>query len=387
MHIGIDVRYLSHGLVGGVHHYVAHFVPELVRLAPEHTFVLYADRRRPFELTTVPANVAVRFLPWANPLSSLQNDMRMPRWMSADKLDAVHFPANYGFGPAGVKKIVTLHDAINVLPLTEILRGHSKRPRSMAMMTYLHYCTLASLRNATLVLTVSEHAAAQIARAAGLERDHLQVVPLGIERGWARVDDGRRVHEVLSRLGIARPFVLADAIKNPGVLVRAWQLLPEAIRDQYEIVFFSRSESVGAAVRAAMEAGKAQLVVQPSRQDLNVLFSQAEAFVFPSWTEGFGLPVLEAMACGTPVIASDRGSIPEVAGEAALFADAQDARGFAQHIQTVLTDRSLAGRLRARGLKRAAEFTWERTARGILGAYDRALVAREPAPLLKESVA
>jgi glycosyltransferase involved in cell wall biosynthesis len=387
MRIGIDLRYLSHGLVGGVHHYVAQFVPALVRLAPDRTFVLYADRCRPFELTTLPVNASVRILPWRNPLSSLVNDLLMPRWMGADKLDVVHFPANYGFGPAGSRKVVTVHDAINVLPLGEILRGHPKRLRTMAMMTYLHLCSVASLRTTALVLTVSEDAAGQIAGAARFDRRRILVVPHGVERGWGRVEDVRRVQAGRIRWGITRPFVLADAIKNPAALVQAWQLLPAQIRDQHEIVFFSRFVDVDAAVRGAVETGMARLVVHPSRDELNVLFTLASAFVFPSWMEGFGLPVLEAMACGTPVIGSDRGSIPEVAGEAALFADAQDAGAFARHIQTVLTDPGVANRLRSLGLKRSAEFTWERTARGILEAYDHGLAAHDASPAFNETVA
>src|SRR5579884_640571 len=97
MRIGIDVRYLSHGLVGGVHTYVEHFVPELVALATEHQIYLYADTKRPLELHNLPEHVTVRYLPWRSPMSSIVNDLFMRRQLAHDHLDVVHFPANYGF--------------------------------------------------------------------------------------------------------------------------------------------------------------------------------------------------------------------------------------------------------------------------------------------------
>ena len=373
MRIGIDVRYLSHGLLGGVHHYVALLVPALIRAAPAHSFVLYADRRRPFELTTLPLHAIVRVLPWQNPLSSLVNDLAMPRWMAADQLDIAHFPANYGFAPTGVQKVVTLHDAINLLPLREIIRGHPKKARTLLVMTYLHFMTVASLKSAALVLTISQSAGAQISATGRLEGRRIRVVPHGVEREWGRVQDSARVEELRRRFGLKRRVILADAIKNPGVLLRAWPMLPEALRDECEIVFFSRKDDVAAVVRTAVEAGIARLLVRPSREDLNVLFSLAEAFVFPSWIEGFGLPVLEAMACGTPVIASDRGSIPEVVGDAGLLCDAEDPQAFANHVRRVLTDQELSARLRSLGIRRSSHFSWENSARAVLDEYARVL--------------
>jgi glycosyltransferase involved in cell wall biosynthesis len=375
MHIGIDVRYLSHGLVGGVHHYLAQLLPALVQFAPDHTFVLYADRCRPFEMTALPQHVTVRMMPWRSPLSSMVNDLTMPRWMAADQLDMAHFPANYGFAPAGVPKIVTLHDAINILPLREILRGHPKKPRTMLMMTYLHFCTVASLRTTTLVLTVSEDAAKRIRDIAHMDRKNVRVIFHGVDRSWGRVDDPVLLADAQIRFGLSRPFLLADAIKNPGALLQAWSMLPESARRDREIIFFSRSHEVSTVLKTAVQEGRARVFFQLLRPDLNALFSLADAFVFPSWIEGFGLPVLEAMACGTPVIATDRGSIPEVTGDAALLSDVNDPSALAEHICQVLTSPGIARQLRLRGQARASLFTWERAAQATLASYAAAVEA------------
>src|SRR4051812_18945001 len=105
MRIGIDTRYLSHGLVGGVHTYVAQFVPALIEQADAHQIILYADTKCPFELTDLPAHVTVRQFAWRTPLSSIQHDLFMRRQMAADHLDVAHFPANYGFAPSSARTL------------------------------------------------------------------------------------------------------------------------------------------------------------------------------------------------------------------------------------------------------------------------------------------
>jgi glycosyltransferase involved in cell wall biosynthesis len=122
-----------------------------------------------------------------------------------------------------------------------------------------------------------------------------------------------------------------------------------------------------------IEAGYVKLLVRPSDADVLALYSMADAFVFPSWYEGLGLPLLEAMHCGAPVIASDRGSIPEVAGPAALIADVDDIDQFAAYIQRVLTDKTEAERLRQLGYAHAAQFTWDKTAQRVLEIYEQTI--------------
>src|SRR5262245_6621569 len=380
MRIGIDVRYLSHGLVGGVHTYIAHFVPALIELAAEHQIYLYADTKRPFELRDLPSHVALRLLPYRGPLSSVSHDLFMRRQIARDRLDVIHFPANYGFGPSDARTVITLHDAINILPLREIIRGHAKNPRTIAMMTYLHGLTSRSVRCADLLLTVSAHAGREIARHSGFDPHKIVPVPHAPTPDLRRIDDPARLRDVRGRYGLSRPFVLADALKNPAALVRAWRRLPAKLRDGREIVFFSRRPDPLPIVHEAVAAGEARLLLRPPREDLIALYSMAEAFVFPSWIEGFGIPILEAMTCGAPVIASDRGAIPEVAGDAALLADAEDDATLAQHIALALDDASVARRLRERGFVRAAQFTWSGTARQILENYERVVRAAPGLP-------
>jgi glycosyltransferase involved in cell wall biosynthesis len=111
---------------------------------------------------------------------------------------------------------------------------------------------------------------------------------------------------------------------------------------------------------------------QPCREDLPALYSGAAALAYPSLYEGFGLPPLEAMACGCPVVASDRASLPEVIGEAGLLVNAEDVTGLAEALARVMTDTGLRSELVRRGFERAAQFSWERAARETLAVYRRA---------------
>ena len=373
MRIGIDVRYLSHGLMGGVHRYVTYLTAALLAAGPEHDFFLYADTKKPLELANLPANATVRLLPYRSALSSVYNDYFMRRTMEQDRLDVVHFPANYGFGPPGVPTVITLHDQINVMPLREIVRGHAKKAATIGMMTYLHFSTVQALRRASMVITISEYSRQQIMKHNSFDPERIEVVMYSPPPDARRIDDAAVFEAVRQRYQLEKPFVLADAIKNPGTLTRAWQKLAPELREQHQIVFFSRTPEPPAEVLAAQAAGHARLLIRPPYDDLIVLFNLARAFVFPSWIEGLGIPVFEAMVCGAPVIASDRGSIPEVAGDAGLLADAEDTDGFAHNITRVLTEPALAAQMRARGFARVAQFTWDETARRMLACYERAL--------------
>jgi glycosyltransferase involved in cell wall biosynthesis len=369
MRIGIDVRYLTHGIIGGVHTYVLTFVPELIKLAGGHQIFLYADTKAPFELTNLPSHVTVRFLPWKNALSSIYHDFFMHRTIRSDNLDVIHFPANYGFGPTGVKKIITLHDEINILPLYDIIKGHPKNLKTVGMMTYLHLCSLASLRKADHIITVSDYAKRQISRYSGFPPEKITAVHHAPTPDLVRIQEPDKLKAVTDQYNLHRPFVLADGLKNPGVIIRAWSRLPEMMKTDWQLVFFSRRLDVLPVLQNAVANGIATLIVNPPRPDLIALFSQAKVFVFPSWIEGFGIPVLEAMVCGAPVIASDRGSLPEVVGDAGLLIDAEDDAKLAALLENLYQSEAKCNNLRQAGFNRSAQFSWQHTAQNILDCY------------------
>ncbi|MGQ0601227.1 MAG: glycosyltransferase family 4 protein [Anaerolineales bacterium] len=378
MRIGFDVRYLSHGLVGGVHIYVKHIVGALIEAtAASDQLILYADTKRPFEIANLPPHVTVRYRPYHNLLSSLYNDWFLQQAAARDEVEVMHYPANYGFGPKTARVAMTLHDEINLLPLAEIFRGRGSNwtARKVAMSIYLHLCSVAAARRASTIVTISEYSRGRIAEVGRLDKQKIALIHYGCPVDIHRIEDVAVLAEVRSRLELTRPFILADAFKNPAVILRAWRLLPPPLREGREIIFFSRSPDVLSVVHAAVQAGYARLFVRPPRTvDLSALFTLAEAFVFPSWIEGFGLPLLEAMTCGAPIIGSDRGSIPEVVGDAGLIMDAEDEQQLAEYLVRLFECQEERERLRSLGFARVSGFTWQRAARQTLELYQRLLL-------------
>ena len=376
--IAIDARYLSHGLVGGVRTYLRNLIGGVARVGPHHSYVLWADRKAPFEVSDLPANMTTQFLPWAGAMSSVRNDTQIGTAMLRDGADVAHFPANYGRAPDWLPSVVTIHDAINLLPLRKILAGHPKQARTALMMSYLHLMTTRSARRQPFVITVSEYSRNEILKRARLDPERVRVVysapescfrPLAVDV----VEAARR------RLGLRDRVLLADAIKNPYATLRAWRALPDHARRTASLVFFARRPPVPAVQDAARD-GVCRLLLQPDQEDLVALYNLADAFIFPSWYEGFGLPTLEAMACGTPVIASSRGSLPEIVGDAGIIVDAEDHAAIAGAAQELLAGQRYADAMRAASRARAARFSWDVTARQTIEVYELAQSegARQP---------
>jgi glycosyltransferase involved in cell wall biosynthesis len=380
LRIGIDVRYLSHGLVGGVHTYVTRLIPEMFRAGGDLQFVVYADAKAPLELAA-PAGVVVRTLPWRHAVSSVWNDHALARHMSADRIDVAFFPTNYGFAPRSAAAVVTVHDAINLLPLrhTLFVVGHKTTMRTRVMTVYLHQATVRAVRRATRLVTMSGYSRETIVAASTRHQDDIDVVYHGAPPRIAVTPDDAR--SAAAAHCITAPYVLADGLKNPAVILRAAARLPAELRRSVTFVFFARHADVLPVLQAAVAAGEARLLVRPSTETLAALYAGAAVFAFPSWVEGFGIPLLEAMTYGAPIVASDRGAIPEVAGEAAHFVDAEDDAALAAALQRLLCDPAEAERLRRAGAARVAGFTWRRSAEETLASLRRAAAqrtAREP---------
>jgi glycosyltransferase involved in cell wall biosynthesis len=238
-----------------------------------------------------------------------------------------------------------------------------------------------SARSAARVLTDSEFSAGEIAAAYQIPRERIAVAPLGVSDHFAPVD---RPNGTIAA-DITSPFLLhvgdLHERRNLGLVVHA---MFEAQRrpgmPQLSLVLAGVDRGIGDRLRGyAREAGSPDAVVclgPVTDSQLLTLYRGATALVYPSRYEGFGLPVLEAMACGTPVIASRAASIPEVLGDAGILLDPDDEPGWAEAIAEIMSDEWQKGRMRKAGLARAKEFTWARTASITLEAYRQVAPAR-----------
>lgn len=375
MRVGFDARYLSHALTGGVRTYVYHLAKELPRMAPEHEFYFYADAKAPFELTNLPSNVVLRTLPWRSPLSSFRNDLVIGRFMERDQVDLVHCPANYG-PRVSVPLVVTLHDTLNLFTMSQHLRGFGRRPRQVALMLYLGQKTRASLSRAIRLITVSGHARQDIAEKSGYPIGRIDVTYEAASEEFRRIDDRHVLESCRRRHNLRRRFVLADGIKNAEATILAYAGLPEHVKRRTDLVFFSREPFPRPAVAAALVDPQVRFIQQPATADLAALMNLATVFAFPSWYEGFGLPLVEAMQCGLPVVASSRAAIPEIVGDAGLIFDLEDRDGFRRQLRALLENDRLRQDQAAKALARGASFSWRETAHRTVAVYESVGAAR-----------
>lgn len=372
MRIGVDVRYLSHGLIGGVHSVVHALAVELPKAGSAHEFIYYADAKAPFELTSLPSNVTVRTLPWRNSLSSIVNDSALGRLAEQDSLDAFHAPAN--IAPASrVPVILFVHDALNLFPMSEHLRGFSSEPRKVAMMMYLGRQTRQSLRRAARIITPSEYSRREIASRSGLPLERFSVVHLAASDQF-RVIPRRELAITAVKYGLTGRYVIADGIKNPEATAAAYRALPEGRRKTIQLVFFSRESDPRPAVAAAIQEfgdTRIRFIARPPLTELIELISGATALLFPSFMEGFGIPLVEAMRCGVPIVGSSRGAIPEVLGDAGLTANIDTPGAFEEEVTRLLTDDTLRLDHARRSLARSRMFSWRTTATNVLAVLEQ----------------
>lgn len=257
------------------------------------------------------------------------------------------------------RHVVTIHDA-SVLDHPEWF--------SAGFAAWYRFLLPRLAKNAVRILTVSEFSRKRLAETLSMDPERISVVPNGVDAKFETVQS-KAAEAVLKRLGLPRDYVLAlgslEPRKNISGLLSAWALLlsrKEIEEDVHLVVAGGKSSLFRDAGLPALP-DRVVLTGYIRDQDLPALYSRALAFVYPSLYEGFGLPPLEAMACGAPVVASGSTSIPEVTGNAALLVDPHEAESIAEGLRSVLGDADLRAALRAAGLERVKVFSWDDSAR------------------------
>lgn len=287
------------------------------------------------------------------------------------KRDVLWSPANTGPIWGRTRQVVTVHD------LATIIGPDSDALPRRAM--YYRWLLPRLLSRATAVLTVSEYSRQQIISRFKYPEDRILAIPLGVDHDRFFPQSPKTVHDLCDRLAVKAGYVLSvgsgSARKNLGRLLRAWNTAQRSVPDHVELVIAGDVAAHGRAFDGSKLPPlppRTRLVGRVSDNDLPSLLSGAGLFAFPSLFEGFGLPPLEAMACGTPCVVSDTTSLPEVVGHAALLVNPLDHECISQAIVRLLNDTTLQLSLTRNGLSRARRFTWDLTAAQTLDFLVRA---------------
>jgi glycosyltransferase involved in cell wall biosynthesis len=252
-------------------------------------------------------------------------------------------------------QVVTIHDA-STLDHPEWFE------RKFA--AWYQYLLPRLVRRVRRVLTVSEFSRERLLAISGVAPEKIVAIPLGVSEDF-KPSTGEEIASLRQRFSLERPYVLAlgslEPRKNLKGLFAAWQILLSTNQDCELVV-------VGDRGRVFRDQGfekvpeKVRFLGYVDNKDLPALYSGARIFIFPSLYEGFGLPPLEAMACGCPVIVSKTASLPEVCGNACLYCDPYQPEGIAEQMEQIVQDDSLRSKLSEKGMDRASEFSWDRTA-------------------------
>jgi glycosyltransferase involved in cell wall biosynthesis len=262
-------------------------------------------------------------------------------------------------GRSPVPLVVTLHDLIPWV--TGGWRMFGERTR--------WWLGRRLLRRADLVIAPSEATAHDARNLADVREDRLVVIPEGVAAGFAAAQGADR--RVAQRHGITNQYLVfvgaLDARKDPDALLRAWNVARET-GAEVELVLAGAASS-----QAPSDMGPARRLGYLEHEALVDLYSAATCLLFPSRYEGFGLPILEAMACGCPVVTYRNSSLPEVAGDAAIMVADGDAEAMGRAAAEIALDPKLAARLREAGLARAREFSWRKATRATIAVYRRFL--------------
>ncbi len=371
--IAIDVSRANVAKRTGVEWYAWHLVQELKRvIPPEYRVVLYSREPLLPDFGELPKNWEVRVLNW--PPRRLWTQLRLSWEMLVRAPDLLFVPVHVLPLILPRRRILTLHDVAFV--------SHPEA-YSLAERLYQAFAVRYASWRASLVLTISQFSKSELMNIFSVPEKKLAVTPLGCEADEFAppTDDERRL--ALRRLNLeGRKYFLyvgrIEAKKNTMNLLRAYRQYRVTSPDPSRLVLVGKLGYGGEVARRMVAEDQVlreavSLLGYASNEDLRALYAGASAFLFPSWYEGFGLPVLEAMAARVPVIAARASALPEVCGSSALFVPPDDINGWTAAMRQIEADVALRARLVADGRERVSHYTWRQTAELTWGAL-RALL-------------
>jgi glycosyltransferase involved in cell wall biosynthesis len=377
MKIGISTSVVQRGRTG-----IAQYLFALLRaFAMEgsgHEFTLFVlEEDRPlFEFISDRMQIVIvpeRFRPAVRNI--LWHQFYLPRLARKLRLDVLHVPS--------YRRLVWNAPCATVATIHDLAPFKVAGKYDYARMFYGRVVVKRIARRQTGVIAISQNTAADINQFIGLDSSRITTVHNGLEHERFRPEDhGKASLWAEQKWNLKSPFFLYVArLEHPGKnhvrLISAFNQFKNTSGSDWQLVLggsnWHGAEAIHQAISTSPFASDIRSLGFVSNEDLPNLYRAASIFVYPSLYEGFGLPPIEAMACGCPVVASDRGSLAEVIGDAALVVDPEDVSDMKSKLARVAAEPDLRARLRAAGLERAQSFNWNKTARATLDVYVRAV--------------
>ncbi|MBI4948735.1 MAG: glycosyltransferase family 4 protein [Deltaproteobacteria bacterium] len=316
--------------------------------------------------SSVQTNVSIE----SHPFGDLWEQFYLPAYLKGNKVDVFHSPTfHIPFVSGRFKKVVTIHDLVS-------FRTPQTQPRGFTL--YSRFMTRFASLSADAIIVPSRTVKSELVGLLNVSPEVLHVIPEA-PRGMFRPASRAECESVKSKYGLSGSFILTvgsiEPRKNIPSLIRAYSLLRQRGKTRHKLVicgakgWMREHERIQGLIGDLGIGNDVVFTGYVPDEDLPAMYTLADLFVYPSLYEGFGLPPLEAMACGCPVVASNCSAIPEVVGDAGVLVEPMDADGISEAMQSVMEDEGLKRRLCAAGFARAREFSWEKTARETLKIY------------------
>ena len=378
MRIGIDARIWGSSS-RGVGRHVQNLVENLEKIDRKNQYFIFL--REPGFNSYQPKNKNFHKVLADVTWYGAKEQVIMPGIFSASNLDLLHVPHfNVPLLYQG-KMVVTIHD-LTMLKFGGRETSTLPAPIFLVKRAGLRFILQDAAQRAAAVITFSQFVKDDIAKTFGIPAKKISVTyEAGILAGKGRADREREVEDVLGKYRITKPYFLYVGAfyphKNVDRLIEAVKILNEKLKKPTQLVLAGRKDAfLERVVRKALEVGALKyisLTDHVTDADLIDLYREAEAYVQPSLSEGFGLQTVEAMALGVPVVQSNTSCLPEIGGEAALYFDPDDSRDIADKLAKLLANQKFRQGLVKKGLARAKEFSWEKMARETLKVYESVL--------------
>lgn len=353
--IAIDCREFFKGKITGIGRLLENFISCAPGLRPDWEFLLLgsADTEIPFGL---PGNAAFLVIPGTN--TQFWEQVTLPAALKREKCDLFFSPYYKTCVFPGVPSIITIHDLISL-----IYPGYVRFPSAYRRLMRFYADSSAA------VLTDSENSKRDIIARLGVSPERISVNYPGVDTAvfYGRKDAVSQVR----KLGILSPYILyvgnSNPHKNVDGLVKAYSLIPEALSAGRRLVLAGVGDY---ALPAGIDPGGVVKLARVPAADLPFLYSAAEVFAFPSFYEGFGLPPLEAMACGCPVASSSASCLPEILGDACLYFDPASVESIKSALAALLSDKGTRDTLRLKGLAQAKKYAPRAAAEALLRLFE-----------------
>ncbi len=370
IHVGLNAHLLSQAQTyrgAGIHWYIYNLLLNLALVDQENRYTVFLGDRH--LLTNSGLTLRTSRLPTTHPLVRIGwEQLVQPFVLHQEKVDLLHSLAFVTPLLSSCPSVITIYDLSFLL----FPQGFKCLKR-----LYLTAFTPPSARKARCIITISESTRRDTIRLLEVSPKKVDVVYCGVGKAFRPLSE-REVASFRQKRGLPERFILfigtIEPRKNVARLIEAYSRLGDK---QVKLIVGGAKGWLYKEVFARVEElGLTDDVLFPGyipSDELPLWYNAAELFVYPSLYEGFGLPPLEAMACGTPVITSNVSSLPEVVGEAGLTVDPTDSEGLAEAMNQVLGDKALRQSMRERGLARASLFSWTKAARETIKVYRRAL--------------